>query len=41
MKELQELAHKLLSEGAVNVVIGYEVGPRRASGDYYGSGTGR
>jgi formate dehydrogenase subunit beta len=28
MNELQELAHKLLSEGAVNVVIGYEAGPR-------------
>jgi ferredoxin len=28
MKELQELAHKLLSDGTVKVVIGYEEGPR-------------
>ena len=28
MKELQELAAKLLSDGAVTVVIGYEEGPR-------------
>jgi ferredoxin len=28
MKPLQELAHKLLSEGTVKVVIGYEEGPR-------------
>ena len=28
MKELQELARKLLSEGTVKVVIGYEEGPR-------------
>jgi ferredoxin len=30
MKELQELAAKLLSEGTVQVVIGYEEGPRGA-----------
>jgi formate dehydrogenase subunit beta len=28
MKELQELAHKLLTDGTVKVVIGYEEGPR-------------
>lgn len=28
MKELQELARKLLTDGTVNVVIGYEEGPR-------------
>lgn len=28
MKELQDLARKLLSDGSVNVVIGYEAGPR-------------
>ena len=28
MKELRELARKLLGEGAVKVVIGYEEGPR-------------
>jgi ferredoxin len=30
MKELQDLARKLLSEGTVKVVIGYEEGPRGA-----------
>jgi ferredoxin len=30
MTELQDLAHKLLSEGTVKVVIGYEEGPRGA-----------
>ena len=28
MKQLQDLARKLLSDGTVNVVIGYEAGPR-------------
>ena len=28
MKELQELAAKLLADGAVQVVLGYEEGPR-------------
>ena len=28
MKELQDLARKLLGEGKVKVVIGYEEGPR-------------
>ena len=38
MKELQELARKLLSEGTVKLVIGYEEGPRgRSRGLHYRS----